>query len=500
MIRLNFICEFKSDIVLHSSSNTEGKIDRFDYVAGSNFLGMVANKYSDFGEDAFEVFHSGAVRFGDGHIVNDKKQETFQAPFSWFAPKGVELKDSLKNTLDDKDIIDKLYNEHFLTKEQYDDFIKNNKQLKQQRAGFITASGELVKVEHNYRQKSAYDKKNRRSQDSTMFGYYALKKGTKWSFSLEMDSDKYKDEIIKILKDSKRLGKSRSAEYGRVKISFVDESNTQAIPQALKPINIDSKHYIFLYAQSRLALTNNKVNSYNFDLDSLDLGKPCKIAWNKSQIRTYSYTPYVSIRQNRDSQRLVISKGSVIAIEVDKDFDIKNYSKKIEKGVGLYLSEGHGKVIVNPKFLTTKNPEFDKIESEDSEEDKPYKYGYICNWLKEQQEKDKKNYELLEEVKSFISTYNVKDKKSQWGQIRSMCSAFANSDKLYTELFSEEMVNNHKRGFLLHGKAQEKWDSRLIEALKERHTEDNYHSFIKLLSIYAPKKDDNQGAEDEQNI
>ena len=88
MIKLNFTCEFKSDIVLHSSSNTEGKIDVFDYIAGSNFLGMVAKEYPSFGSDAFEVFHSGAVRFGDGHImINGKK--SFQVPFAWFAPKEV---------------------------------------------------------------------------------------------------------------------------------------------------------------------------------------------------------------------------------------------------------------------------------------------------------------------------------------------------------------------------------------------------------------------------
>ena len=316
MVRLNFICEFKSDIVLHSSSNTEGKVDMFDYIAGSNFLGMVARKYTDFEKDAFDVFHGGSVRFSDGHILS-KGKETFQAPFAWFAPKGVSLKDALESG--------ELYNEHFLTKDKYDAFIKDNKQLKQQRAGFITANGESVKVEHNYRQKSAYDKKNRRSQDSTMFGYYALPKWTKWAFSIEMDSDNYKDKIIEILKDSKRLGKSRSAEYGRVKITFKNESNTQTIPQKLELIKIQdedtkkNKYYIFLYAKSRLALTNSGVNSYKFDLESLLLDSSSTIAWDKSQIRTSRYTPYVAIRDNRDPERLVIDKGSVIAIEVNKN-------------------------------------------------------------------------------------------------------------------------------------------------------------------------------------
>jgi len=492
MTKLNFICEFKSDIVLHSSSNTEGKVDMFDYIAGSNFLGMVARKYGDFGADAFEVFHAGAVRFGDGHILKDN-QETFQIPFAWFAPKGVSLKDALEKK--------ELYNEHFLTKEEYDAFIEDGKQLKQQRAGFITANGELVKVEHNYRQKSAYDKKNRRSQDSTMFGYYALAKGTKWTFSVEMDDDKYKDKIIKILESSKRLGKSRSAEYGRVKITFVDESNTQTIPQTLNPISIDNKHYIFLYAKSRLALTNNGINSYQFDLASLGLDESSNIAWSKSQIRTSRYTPYVAIRDNRDPERLVIDKGSVIAIEVSENFDVEDYSKRVEEGLGLYLSEGHGKVVVNPLFLATKNPEFTKVESNYKEDDKGFEEGVVSAWLKAQQKQEKENYKLLKEVKEFIQKYKkeVKNKKAQWGQIRSLCSAFVESDKLYTELFSEEIIHNHQRGFLLHGQAKDKWDKKLIDALKDRYKKDmeSYHAFIKLLSIYAPKEVDKKGENNE---
>jgi hypothetical protein len=430
---------------------------------------MVARDYNKFGKDAFEVFHSGAVRFGDGHIIKGDK-ETFQIPFSWFAPKGV----GLDKALEDKE----LYNEHFLTKEQYDKFIEKGKQLKQQRAGFITANGELAKVGHNYRQKSAYDKNNRRSQDSQMFGYYSLPKGTKWAFSVEMDSDKYREKIIKILESSRRLGKSRSAEYGRVKITSVSEENKNFILQALEPIVIEDKYYIFLYAQSRLALTHNGINSYNFDLKSIGLSDNENIAWDKSQIRTSRYTPYVAIRDNRDPERLVIDKGSVIAIEVKSDFDVKAYSKKVERGLGLYLSEGHGKVIVNPTFLTDKQPSFVKFKNENSQTEKTtFKEGDIANWLKEQKKKESKNYELLKSVKEFIQQHpkEIKNKKSQWGQIRSLCSAviikksnnknseitqketLSIGERIYDALFSEEIVNNHKKGFLLHGQAQNKW-------------------------------------------
>jgi len=183
MTRLNFICEFKSDIVLHSSSNTEGKVDKFNYIAGSNFLGMVARAYSSFKRDSFEVFHSGKIRFLDGHIV-EGGQKTFHAPFSWFAPKGFRLDQAIED--------EKLYNDHFITSTEYEEFIQKGIQLKQQRGSFITQEGKVAKLHSNYRQKSAYDKENRRSKNSTMFGYHALAKGTKWAFEVELDNPQYK--------------------------------------------------------------------------------------------------------------------------------------------------------------------------------------------------------------------------------------------------------------------------------------------------------------------
>ena len=431
---------------------------------------MVAKYYNEF-DDSFEVFHSGAVRFGDGHIIHNNKK-TFSVPFSFFAPKGLSLEEAKEE----------LFNEHFLTKKDYEEFISKNKQLKQQRSGFLTLDAKVAKIKHNYRQKSAYDSSKRKSKDSAMFGYYALEKGSKWAFCVELDNEKYKDKIIEILEKSKRLGKSKSAEYGRIKITFLDEKE-ESIPQKLEPIEINKKYYIFLYAYSRLALTNQGINSFDFDLESLCLSSNEKISWDKSNIRTYRYTPYNFKRENRDFERLVIDKGSVIAIEVERDFDVKNYNEKIKKGVGLFLSEGHGKVIINPIFLTTKTPNFSEFRNLETETKSKLSDSKLVSYLKDIKQQEEKEYKLLKEVKEFIKNHNVKNKKSQWGQIRSICSAFMDDEKVYNALFAEE------RGFLMHGKAKEKWDKKLIQDLKNRN-KNNYHSFIKLLSIYAPKEDD----------
>jgi len=144
MRELVYEVEFLSDIVLPATSNTEGNIQQLDFIAGSNFLGMVASKYRDF-EDSFKVFHSGAVKFGDATLLNDGKR-TYKMPLSFFHEKA-----------NDKDIL----NHHFI--EDFSEF----EQLKQKRNGYITEDLKLLHVEYNYSQKSAYDTKHRRSLEGS---------------------------------------------------------------------------------------------------------------------------------------------------------------------------------------------------------------------------------------------------------------------------------------------------------------------------------------------
>lgn len=493
MKKLNFICTFKSDIVLHASSNTEGNIDILDYIPGSNFLGMVASKYGDFGADAFDIFHSGKVRFGDAHIVHNG-QMTYQVPYAWYAKKGSKLEDSISDNA--------LYCEHYLTTDDYETFKEKDIQLKQQRMGFITAEGKIAKIKHNYTQKSAYDKSARRSKKGQMFGYYALAKETQWAFTVEVDDDIDDSVIIEILKKSTGLGKSRSAQYGR--ISIQEDQNRDLLSQNLSPIKIDEKYYLFLYAKSRLALTDKYgSNNYMPTLASLGFSDEggLKIDWEKSQIRTSRYTPYIGARRNFDPERLIVNKGSVIAVEVPQDFSVENYAKNIAKGIGLYLSEGHGKVLVNPSFLTAKQPVFTGLEKSAAPSTPigAKSSGVLDIWLQEEKQKEEQQFELLNAVKIFIETHrpHIRNKKSQWGQVRSLCLQAANSDTVYDLLFSEEEVNGHAKGFLMHGKAKEKWSNTLIDALKDvkkTYADDSaYLQFVKLVSIYAPKEDEKEG-------
>jgi len=450
MKELIYQVEFLSDIILPSSSNTQGNISQLDFIPGSNFLGMVATNYKDF-EDSFKIFHSGAVKFGDATILKDGKP-TYKMPLSYFYEK-----------LDKNQTI---YNHH-----KIDDFSKFN-QLKQLRNNYITKDNETISIEYNYSQKSAYDKEKRRSLDSSMFGYSAIKSGTKWQFSIKVDETICEDDL-KLLKKSilgtKRLGKSKSAQYGLVEIQELGTIENR------EDKNLNT---IVLYANSRLALVDEHGNP-TYDLQYLFDGlKKDNIDYPKSQIKTSTFTPYNSTRKTYDYERFCINKGSVIVL---KDVD----KSSIPQFVGGYQSEGFGELLLNPSFLNQHGFKLHKDNKEDckehNQEDNKEIKSKLALFLKQKEENKKAKLDILDKVDNFINKNTDLSKKkmnSQWGQIRSICSTSTN-DTIYENI----------KTYITHGVAKTKWEGKneksILDAIKNSNKP---LEFTKLVSILIPKK------------
>jgi len=456
MRELLFDMEFLSDIVLHASSNTEGKIDRLDFVPGSSFLGMVAKNYDEF-SDCFEIFHSGKVRFGDGHILKNGKI-TYKIPYSHVYKK-------LQS--------EPIYNHHKLEKE---DFEKLG-QLKQLRNGYIASNKEQVFVDYVYSQKSAYDKTKRRSMDSQMYGYSAIKKGSKWRFTVKMDDIKSDDEalLIKTLESSGRLGRSKSAEYGSVKITYLKNQKKENLNE--KNPKLDE---VVLYCNSRLALIDECGNP-TYDLTHLCDG--AEVVHEKTQIRTSTFTPYNNKRQTRDCERICVNKGSVIVL--------KNITKEqleqIKNGVGAYLCEGFGEIIVNPSFLTEKEFKFAPKPSGEAKKDKRKRItenfeNTAVQFLANRHNANIDMLAIADEIAVFVDTHKKSTlsniKPSQWGNIRSIASS-NQGDYI-------EKINSYI------GSGSKKWeDSQVVTLMSaiENH-KINKQNFTKLLAMKMGGKND----------
>ena len=488
MRELRFEITFKSPVILQASSNTQGKMSSLDFIPGSAFLGMVASRYSGFG-DPFKIFHSGAVKFCDAAPIKDGK-EFFKIPLSYFHEK-----------LDDS----KIYNHHLLCKYKDEERNKFNDftQLKQMRSGYINDEKKQLSLDRDFSQKSAYDKEKRRSMDSQMYGYEAFRAGMKWRFSVKFDANVSEDDISRAketLERSTRLGKSKSAEYGAVEIKFIGE-NTDKI-QSFTPL----EGYTFIYAKSRLALIDENGNpSYDVKYILPNLNEN-NVDYAKTQIRISNFTPYNGARSTKDYERACINKGSVIAL--------KNLSAEqivaLKNGVGSYLSEGFGEVLINPWFLdggnVKDNPiEFQKEAETERSTGKIPTQSDLAKFLKQKQTTKDQTLEIAEGVADFIESH--KDKfskisKSQWGAIRSICRDVATNDSVLddkeakisnqTTEEKDENIADQVSKFIRNGVRKANWDCEketgnghvLLKAIKESKSK---LKFTLLLSMQMPK-------------
>jgi len=447
MKELIYQIEFLSDIVLPATSNTEGNIQKMDFIAGSNFLGMVAREYDDF-EDSFKVFHSGAVRFGDATLLHNDKP-TYKMPLSYFHEKA-----------DDKI----LFNHHLLSKEDFKKF----DQLKQKRNGYIAKDLEVAYIDYNYSQKSSYDKTKRRSgsKDSDMFGYSAMKKGLTWQFSIKVD-DSISDNDLELLKEtilnSNRLGKSKSAQYGLINIELKGQKE-----------NIEEKisNQIRLYANSRIALVDENGNP-TYDLEYICKG--ADIDYPKCQIKTSTFTPHNGAMQTKTYERICIDKGSVIVLDKLSQEQLN----EIKNGVGVYLAEGFGEVLINPSFLSEKEFTFtigdEASASLNSGAKAPPPKTPLAKFLQKRENTKQDKLKILNNVDKFISDYkeslykNIKP--SQWGKIRSICTSGVDD---FEKDISDYISNGVKA-----------WSEEQIKTLLDK----KYSlEFIKLISIQMPKR------------
>ena len=465
MEKIQFKCELLSDIVLNDSSATEGKRRSLDFIPGNNFLGIVAAQlYKETDDDAWNIFHSGHVRFGDAHPSTDGKRG-LRIPVSIFHPKlkGMETGCYI----------------HHLTK-QNDDI--RAIQLKQCREGFYIYNQDKlatqIVVNKDFAIKSAYDSDRRRAKDSQMFGYESLCKGLIMYFTVEVEDEakQYKEAIIKALCGQHHIGRSRSAQYGWVEIT---ESPFEEIATTQQSVLINGKQYVTVYADSRLIFLDENGNN-TFQPSTRDLGiedDDAEIDWALSQIRTFQYAPWNYKRQAFDTDRCGIEKGSVFLVRTSAGVPP-------EKTVGYYKNEGFGHIIYNPVFLQGDEDglslfKFSKQKETVSICQATEVNSSLIQFLKKKKKDAEDQNIIIKEVNKFVE----QNKKlfsqdlfaSQWGSIRALAMAYNDEEKLKKVIGCEEQENpekeqkkvikcdkkkepEKKQGYIVHGVAAEKWN------------------------------------------
>jgi hypothetical protein len=449
-------CTLLSDVVLNSSLSTEGNMSTLDYIPGSNFLGIVAGKmYRKLkAEEAFDIFHSGLVSFGDA-TISSNESIGYAMPSSLFM-------DKLNNEIGTDTF--KVYLHHLINtnNQPLREADKSRLQLKQQRAGYVFSDGQTLKsIKKNFAIKSAQDRKTRNSKDGAMFGFESLEKGQEFIFSVRFKEDTY----IKVVSDSltgmQRLGKSKNAEFGQVQIKKITNPSTIS--------TFKNDEYVLVYAQSNLCFNNNFGQS-TFQPTEAQLGLSSgNINWAKSQVRTYSYSSWNFKRNTTNAQRDCILKGSVFYVE---NGVVDNSTNQ----VGLHQAEGFGNVIYNPEFLKEgvekpmagfefKQEANNALEMSSSVLVKDAK-TVLGKFLKQQQVLKKFDLDISKSIQKEIysNSHEIQDLKkissSQWGGIRAYATKAEDMDSLSNKLFEIKKEQEGKEkfiGYLTHGVAYEKY-------------------------------------------
>lgn len=444
MITKYYNCEFLSDIVLLASSNTQGNVALSDFISGSNFLGMVATAYDSFGDDAFEVFHSGAVQFGDAHIAIDGEQ-TYKIPLAFHSLKVGEGN----------------FNRLELTNEEEKTLRDKQKQLKQIRNGFMTSSGTFILPEYNYSQKSSYAQENRKSQGSGMYGYSALKSGSNWIFKVLYKDEKYISQVEQNLLGTKKLGKSKTSQYGQVLISLID---TPKQIESKKP----SENLTYIYVNSRLALYDKDGNfTTTPTIENLGLTSG-EIVWEKTYIKTSFYHPYNYKRQTKEYTRACINKGSIITLQ--------NCTDEIPSKIGAFLNEGFGDIIINPEFLAFKNPILSKYTREKQYPKKDNFDKNLISFLSHKHQKENDIFEVSSHVQEVYDKL-IGPSKSQWGQIRTFATIAQNKEDLIAKI----------EDYFSKGTSKKQWEDKKGKLFSEIQKSSNPLEFTKLLAMIVSK-------------
>ena len=444
MKKIQFKCTLLSDVILSVKAASEGNQSTLDFIPGNSFLGIVASQLykRETYRESFEIFHSGKIKFGDAHCAK-KGMRSVKMPLAFYYPKLKKMEDEC-------------YVVHRVKNLSSDEMI--GKQLKQCRSGFYCFSNEKIlktSLPKTFAIKSAYDKDNRRSYDEKMYGYESLNQGAEFYFEVTFDdaiTDTVQSNVKKALAGVHRIGRSKTAQYGLVKIETCTfDSYNSNLPKFVK-----TGELIEVYADGRLIFVD-QYGVPTFQPSAEDLGIPeGKIRWDLSQVRTFQYSPWNFKRQAYDADRCGIEKGSVFIVEVKKEISLEH-----SDFVGLYQNEGFGKVIYNPDFLGADSNgrilyQFSK--ENDTEKKKKKKKASTLQensllvYLKKRKEQEQQKYKIYGAVNQFVNGnkgyFKEKTFASQWGEIRSIALRSINDD---------EVIDNI-RTYIGHGIKEKDWN------------------------------------------
>jgi len=437
-------------LVLSQSNATEGAHQSLDYIPGATILGaMAAQHYRDFKQQgkAYELFHSGKVRFHNAYpLVND--QPSYPVPLSLHYDKLGEKEEPIN-----------YLHKTYATEEGNDpNKIKQVIQGKQHRKGYVSTTQNhqawsFFEPEKTLQMRTAINPKKGKAQESQLYGYQLLKAGTQYLVQISCDDAELAQQLEATLNGQKDLliGRSRSAQYGKVQLS-VQAAKTN---QANKPIiKIDDDDHLILWLASDMAIYNQHGQpTLSPSLQDMGLKVQGEFISAKSFVRTRQYAPYNGFRKSYDLERQVLTQGSILTYKLTGAFSEADM-QTLQQGIGAYTENGLGQVVLDNSFKLLQQSEISlqkpKAQRQTQSVQNPNTalMAYLVEQA-QQREVDAKYAEaidgLLNELQKLYQSarnYNglmpgqaFGPGKTQWGALRNYATQVKNKKDLQDKLF-----------------------------------------------------------------
>ncbi len=347
MTRIDIELHLESEVIQTAAAATLGVHHSLDYIRGSTFLGVAAGRlYRKLGRDAYDVFHSGRVRFLDAVPLGPDGTPALPAPMGWLHRKDEEF-------IHGEEVIpERVFSVNNLSPGQAAD-----EALKQVRKGYFTRTGHWVCPASSYRLKTAIERTTRGCpKGESLFGYEALSAGRVWRSAVEID-DEVDEQLVEQLRgvfDDQLiwLGRSRGAEYGRVHCTL-----TEPIQD---PDRASNAVLVAVYLTSDTALLDPVSGEPTLTARPDHFGLPAdwKLVPERSAVITRRYSPFNGKRRRRDLEHVVLCRRSVLTFQGSSNADLDSARLSVAGGVGQFRVEGLGQVRIAPWFLDSLHPAF----------------------------------------------------------------------------------------------------------------------------------------------
>lgn len=290
--RITLRIEIVEPVSFSAQAVTTGGHRSLDHIPGAALLGLAAAYfYRDDGKpidgvDVWSAFHSGKVRFGNGYPVLDSGMAALPVPRCLHTRKGGKGVANLARVDREPGV-----------------------QYQQIRSGYVNLTTSqptgTIKPRMQTTLKTAVDAVTGTAASAQLFGTQSIAPGQVFDAVLECEDglESQLDVICARLDGPQRIGKSRSAEYGHVKISLAGDRESE-VSNPVKPDEC------VVYCSSEIWL--HSVQDGHLPMAAEFMLESGELDLSRSFISYRRYAPYNGRWRTLTPERQVVEAGSVL--------------------------------------------------------------------------------------------------------------------------------------------------------------------------------------------